>query len=88
MKLIAACYDGRSLSRPDARALNVDCARKSVSILMVSVGFRFSLSCSKLSFAYVGPVIARCGRAIDILLLVLARHDDRRRIGRIESAVC
>src|SRR6266550_5822065 len=92
MKSIAARYDGRPPSALDSRASDADCSSSSVSILTASVSFRtsrsrgwsiFSCSNSISSSAFTLVVVLR-SPAIDVLLPVLAHHDDWRGGGRLE----
>jgi hypothetical protein len=92
MKSIAARYDGRPPPESDSRAPDADCSSSSVSILTASVSFRTSrsrgcsiFSCSNsISSSALTLVVVLRSPAIDVLLPVLAHHDDWRGGGRLE----
>src|SRR6201986_290147 len=93
MKSIATRY-GYPLSASDLRAPATDCSSGSVSVLTASVSLKNSRSRGWLLFSiqqlylelrlHVDPVVVLRSPAIDVLLPVLAHHDDWRGVGRLE----
>src|SRR5947209_4433429 len=83
MESIAARYDDRLPSESDSRAREADCCCSSVSTLTALVDLLVQQLYLELRL-HVDAVVLLRGLAIDVLLSVLAHHDDRRRAGGLE----